>query len=802
MKTHARAVIVGGGIFGVSVLYHLVKEGWSDVVLIEKGELTSGSTWHAAAQCPHFIGSYNMGMIHNYTTELYPKLEAETGQATGWHGCGGIRLAYTDDEADWFHYVQGIGRQIGYESHIVGPNEISHLHPFLNTDGVKACYVTVTDGHCDPTGVTNALAIGATNGGAAIYRRNRVTDIQQLPSGEWQVVSEKGTITCDHVVNACGSYAVQVAAWSGLKLPIVNMLHQYVVTESLEQIKGLEKELPVVRDPHSSSYLRQEQKGLLIGPYETKNAKIVFEDGVPWDFDMELLPPDLDQIADELERAIERLPLFGEAGIKRTISGPITHLPDGGFLLGPAPGLRNHWLACGSSIGISQGGGAGKYLAQWMVHGQAEINMNEFDPRRYGDWACGNYADAKGIEEYEHMYSPHFPSEHRDGGRPVRATPLYEKLKAKGAVYAEVFGWERPKFFANGKPETYGYRRTDTFDRVALECEAVRQRVGIMDLSSFAKFEVGGPDTRAVLDHALANKLPARDGRIVLAHFLNDDGFVLGEATVTRLAEDRYYVLSGAGSETRDLDTLNQAASGKDVAIHNCSSERGMLVVAGPHARDVLRGLTQTSLANEDFRWMSGQDITMAGIPVRLLRVGYVGELSYELHCPIDELAKLYDAIYAAGEAYGIGDFGAYAMNSLRIEKAYRGYGAELTNEVNLIEAGMDRFIDWSKTFRGKAATEAARSATPKLQIAYLDIATDQADVNGNEPIRHNGDIVGIATSGGYGHATQKSLAFAYIKPELTTPGTELSIDIIGQAHNATVLADIAWDPQNERLRS
>ena len=367
MKSHARVVVVGGGMVGVALLYYLAEEGWSDIVLIEKGELTSGSTWHAAGQCPNFVGSLSMAHVHHEATQLYPKLEALTGQSAGWHGCGGLRLAYTQDEVDWFHHIAGIARQIGYEHEIIPPSEINRYHPFLTTDGVLAAFRTMNDGHTDPTSAANAMAIGARNKGATIYRRNRVTAIERLPSGEWQVTSEQGTIRCEHVVNAAGSYCEQLARWVGIEIPMINMVHQYLVTESIPEIQALDYELPVVRDPRSDSYLRQEQKGLLIGPYETEGAQTCFDDGVPWSFDQELLEPDIDRLMPWLERCSERLPLFGKAGIRRVVSGPITHLPDGGFLLGPAPGLDNHWMACGSSIGIAQGAGAGKYLAQWMV---------------------------------------------------------------------------------------------------------------------------------------------------------------------------------------------------------------------------------------------------------------------------------------------------------------------------------------------------------------------------------------------------------------------------------------------------
>ena len=419
MKSHARVVIVGGGIMGVGLLYHLVQEGWSDVVLIEKGELTSGSTWHAAGQCPHFVGSLNLAKIHLEGTLLYPKLEELTGEAVSWHGCGGIRLAITDDEVEWFKRVYSMSKLIGYEAHLISPNEIRQYHPYLETFGVKMGFLTVTDGHVAPADVTNAMAAGARKGGATIYRRTLVTGIEHLPTGEWQVVTDKGNITCEHVVNAAGSYADVVGAWTGHNVPICNMLHHYVITEPLQELIDLKPELPVVRDPWSHAYLREETNGILVGPYETEGAHVCWEGKPPaWDFESELIAPELERLMPWLEKATERLPLFGKAGIKSVISGAITHTPDSNFLLGPAPGPRNYWMCNGASIGICQGAGAGKYLAQQMVHGAADINMLEFDPRRFGDWADKDYTSVLSVVDYQHMYYCYRPGEQHPDKRP------------------------------------------------------------------------------------------------------------------------------------------------------------------------------------------------------------------------------------------------------------------------------------------------------------------------------------------------------------------------------------------------
>jgi len=805
VREHARVVIVGGGMMGIGLLYHLAEEGWTDIVLLEKGELTSGSTWHAAGQCPHFIGHLSMARIHFYGTQLYPKLGEMTGQSAGWHGCGGIRLALTDEEVDWFRYVHGIAKLVGYEAHLIPPEEIRRHHPFLETFGVKLGFLTVSDGHVDPSSAANALAIAARRRGASIEKRTRVTNIERLPSGEWRVVTDRGSITCEHVVNAAGSYAPQVGAWTGLRVPCVNMLHHYIVTEPLEEVKALDRELPVVRDPYSHCYLRQEQKGLLIGPYEQEGARTVFDDGVPWEFESELLPPELDRLTPWLERAAERLPLFGRAGIRRIVSGAITHTPDSYPLLGPAPRLRNYWMACGSSIGIAQGPGCGRYLAQLVVHGEAEIDMLDFDPRRFGDWCDEDYVRKTAVHDYEHMYYCHKPGEFFDAGRPKRTSTLHRKLAERGAVYAVAGGWERPKWFAPpGVEERYGFRRTNAFEHVGREALAVRERVGVMDLSSFAKFDVRGPDAAALLDRLVANRLPRRDGGIVLAHFLDEAGRMMGEVTITRLAPDHFYVLSGAASELRDLDRLRQGVrEGERVEIENLSDAFGMLVVAGPRAREVLQPLTPTSLANADFRWLTGREIELAGVRLRALRVNYVGELGFELHCPMADLERVYDAVVAEGEKHGIADFGAYAMNSLRLEKAYRGFGQELTNEVTMFEAAMERFLALDKgEFVGREATLRAREKGPRFLLAYLEVDAADADCLGNEPVFAEGRRVGVTTSGGYGFAVGKSLAFAYVEPPLAAPGTPLGVEILGDRRPARVLAEPAWDPANERLRA
>jgi dimethylglycine dehydrogenase len=804
MKSHARVVIVGGGIMGVGLLYHLALEGWTDVVLLEKGELTSGSTWHAAGQCPHFVSSLNAAKLHVYGTQLYASLEAKTGQAVSWHQTGGLRLACTDEEVHWFKQVLGVAKLAGYEAHIIGPNEIPRYHPFLDVTGVKAAFLTVTDGHVAPADVTMAMAAGARALGATIQRRTLVTDIRALDSGEWLVVTDQGEIRCEHVVNSAGSYCNEVARWTGHGAPIANMLHHYVITEPVRALIEHAPELPVVRDPWAHCYIREEGNGVLIGPYETSGAHECWDGPPAWDFESELVAPELDRLAPHLERAAERLPLFGEAGIKRVISGAIPHTPDGAPLSGPAPGARNYWMHCGASLGICQGGGISRFLAQWMVHGQPEINAREFDPRRFGDWVTPEVTHDVGIADYEHMYHCYKPAEQHMAGRDLRRSSLHDTLKARGAQFSQVFGWERARWYdPTGQGEAFSFKRSNWWDHVRNECLAVRERVGLMDLSTFAKFEVTGPDAFAFLQRACANKIPRADGRVMLGHMLNANGFIDSEITVTRLAADRFYVVSSAAAQVHDLDQLRgRIVPGEQVSVADVTDAYGVLVLAGPRARDVLGACTDTDLSNTAFRWLSGKEIPVAGVTLRALRVNYVGELGWELHTPMAEMPIVFEALMRAGKAHGIALFGTYAMNSLRMEKAYHAWGAELTNEVTLIAADMERFVDLSKDFIGKAGTLRDKQHGPPSKLVYLSVDAVDNDCYGNEPVYHDGRIVGLTTGGAFGHAVGQSLAFAYVEPALAQPGTEFEILMMQQRCAARVLPAPAWDPDNARLKA
>ena len=800
--THARVVIVGGGVMGVGLAYHLGHEGWgAETVLLEKGELTSGSTWHAAGQITHSTSSFGLGKCVDYNIGLYSgKLEAETGQAVTWHGCGSFRLAYTEDEMDWLRHTLSVGRALGFNIELVGPEKVAELHPFYNLDGVLGALHTPDDGHVDPTNVTMALAAGARQKGVRIIRRCRATNITQATTGEWVVETEHGTITCEHVVNAGGTYARQMGEWSGLQLPMTSMTHHYFVTEPVPQFADLDRELPVIRDDRKvSGYIRMEQKRGLIGIYEKENSNSVWHDECPWDYENWLFDADYDRVMPWLEESLNRMPIFADLGIQREVHGAISHPPDGNPLIGPAPGVRNYWCCCGTQIGIGWGPGLTRELARWMVHGAADISMRDYDPRRFGSYATKDWQVVKAHEDYKLRHEIPFPHFNRLAGRPVKPSPLYETLKAKGAVYEEVYGHERPRWFAKGGVEQrdyYGFRRTPVHDVVAAECRAVREAVGIMDISAFTKVRVQGAGAGAFLDRLVANRLPQKTGGIALTHMLNAAGRIELETTVVKLGDEDFYLVCAAFFEQRLLDHLAAARGAAEQAVTvTCLSETwAALALNGPKARAVLGAVTDAALDNAAFRWLSAQEITVAGHRIFAFRMSYAGELGWELHMPAAACLDVYTALWRAGEPHGIADYGSFAMNALRMEKAFKGAG-ELTNEVTLAEADVLRFARTDKEYVGKDKT--LNTDVPWV-CAYLEIEPDGvADGHGGEAVRLNGKVVGSTASVAYGHTVGKILAFAYVKPEAAVPGTALEVVIMGAPRAARVLGEPAYDPQS-----
>ncbi len=799
--SQSRVVIIGGGIMGCGLAYHLAHAGWTDVVLLEKAELTSGSTWHAAGQITHSTSSFGLGKCVGYNIDLYSGLlEKETGQSVTWHGCGSLRLAYTEDEMDWLRHTLSVGRSLGFPMELVDPERIRQLHPFYNIDGVIGALHTPEDGHVDPSGVTQALATGARQLGVRIIRRCRATGVTQMDNGEWKVSTEKGDILCEHVVNAGGTYARQMGEWNQLQLPMTSMTHHYFVTDTVPEFQELTSELPVVRDDRLvSGYIRMEQKSGLIGIYEKANPNATWIDHCPWEAENELFAADYDRIMPWLENALDRMPILAELGIKTEIHGAISHPPDGNPLIGPAPGVKNYWCCCGTQIGIGWGPGLTRELANWMVHGAADISMREFDPRRFGDYATKDWQVIKAKEDYCLRHEIPFPHLNRLEGRPVKPSTLYDQLKAKGAVFEEVYGHERPRWFAPkgmAAEDQYSFRRNVVHDIVGAEVAAVRKSVGIMDISAFTKVRVSGPGATQFLDRLIPNTLPKKTGGIILTHLLNHRGRIEVEVTIARLGESDYYLTCAAFFEQRLLDHLALHQQQEEINIENLSSDWQALTLQGPAARDVLSQVTESSLSNADFRWLSAQEISIAGNSVWALRVSYTGELGWEFHGPRENMLAVYEALWNAGESLNIVDYGSFAMNVMRMEKGFKGAG-ELTNEVTLPEADVMRFVKMDKgEFHGKVATEQSLANPLPWLCVYLSIdANGDTDGHGGEAVLMNDRVVGTTSSIVYGHSVGSILAFAYVKPEAARPCTELNVIIMGEARSARVLDEPAYDP-------
>ena len=810
MKTQARVVVIGGGVVGVSVLYHLVKAGWSEVVLVEKNELTSGSTWHAAGLLPLFNMSYSVGQLHKYSVDLYKTLEAETGQDVSFHVTGNLRLATNQERMDEYRRYCGTANTIGVPFEMIGPGEIKELWPLCNTDGLVGALFHPDDGHIAPVDVTQAMAIGARNGGAEINRDTEVVAIEQKPGGEWLVKTDHGDISAEHVVSCTGNQARETLAMVGLEIPTIPVEHQYIVTDEVPELverhaMGL-PEMAVLRESDASYYLREERQGYILGPYE-KGAPACFVDGVPKDFAQSLFPGDLERLTPHLEAAIRRVPSFEKAGIKDIVNGPIAYTPDGSPLVGPAWGLKNFWLSEGHSFGVTAAGGAGKFLVEWITEGEPSIDLLDIDPRRFGAYATKPYVKLKNEEAYEHVFIIHYPDEERPAARPAKTSPIHDRLAARGAVWGQRYGWERPNWFAPPGVEAkdvWSFRRTNYFEHVGNECRRVRSSAALIDITSFTKHLVSGPGAEAYLERLVARRLPGKAGRINLAHALTRNGGVRSEFTIMRDGPESFYLVSSGAAERFDNDFLEKRLPDDgSVRLDNLTSAHGVLVVVGPRARDILQKLTRAELSNQAFPWLSGQQIHVGLAPVRAMRINFVGELGWELHHPIEYQIHLFEALTDAGEAFGLGMCGMRAMDSLRIEKSYRMWGQDLTREYSVLEAGLERFVHLDKgEFTGRAALLRQKQEGVPQRFVTLEVEVDDADPLGNEPIYRDGAMIGRATAGAYGHTVEKSLALGYVVAEAGEVGTALEIEILGRRFPARVIPESPHDPDNERLRA
>jgi dimethylglycine dehydrogenase len=835
MRTHARAVVIGGGVVGVSTLYHLVRKGWTDSVLIERKELTSGSTWHAAGLLPLFNLSYSVGQIHKYSVALYQTLEQETGLDPGLRQVSNIRLARTRDRMDEYNYYAGVAETIGVKVKFLTPPQVKEIWPLCDVEGILGAIQHPEDGYIQPADLTQALARGARERGAEINRHTTVTAIERLPSGEWKVSTDKGEVVCEHVVLATGNFARQTGRMVGINVPVIPVEHQYIVTEAHPEIvkrkaQGL-PEMGVLRESDSSWYMREEAGGLLLGPYE-KGAPACYVDGPSSDSEYELFPEDLDRLAPHIETAIARVPAFGEVGVKKVYNGAIAYTPDGSPIVGPAPGLRNFWLNEGHSFGVTAAGGAGWQLAEWIVEGEPSIDMLGVDPRRFGPYADTGYLIEKNEEAYAKVFTVHYPDEERGAARPLRQTPCYTRMKDLGAVFGSVYGWERPNWFApqgyalsetdlakpdvllnenhpavsaSEKPrEKWSFRRSNYFQFVGDECRNVHDNVGLMDMSAFAKCEVSGPGAEGWLNSILTNRAPRRTGRVTLTYLLTKRGGVRAEFTLTRIGPERFYLVSAAALETHDFDALEKLLpADNSVRIDKVTTQRGVLVLAGPRSREVLAKVSDIDVSNAAFPWLTARRLSIKAAALIAMRVNFVGELGYELHHPIETQNAIFDALMAAGASFGIKPFGIRAMDSLRLEKSYKLIGRELSIEYSALESGLERFVDFDKgPFLGRDALIAWRDMGFENKLVTLEVqGVTDADARGSEPVMKNGAMIGRTTSGGYGWRTGKSLALAMVGPEFSHIGSDVDVRILGETRRAIVIPDSPHDPQNKALR-
>ena len=811
MKNKAKVVVIGGGVVGVSALYHLAKKGWGeDVVLVEKAELTSGSTWHAAGLLPLFNMSYSVGQVHKYSVNLYHELEAETGQPVGFKQVGNLRLAMNDDRMDEYYQYAATAKTIGIDVQFLTPAEIKKLWPLCNTDGLVGGIFHPDDGYIQPADLTQALAKGARNRGATIYRNTPVVAIEQSASGAWIVRTEQGDITCDHVISATGNYARKTGEMVGLDIPVIPVEHQYIVTEPHPELQkrkadGL-PEMGVLRESDGSWYLREENNGFILGPYE-KGAPACYVDGPDPRAEYELFQEDIERLEPHIEAAMNRVPAFGEVGIKQVYNGAIAYTPDGNPIIGPAWDRDNFWLNEGHSFGITAAGGAGWQLAEWIVEGEPTIDMLGVEPRRFGDYATKQYLVEKNEEAYSHVFVIHYPDEERPAGRPLRTAPCYERMRDRGAVFGQKFGWERPNFFATdgmAQEDDWSFRRSRWFEAVRKEVANTTTNVGLLDMTAFAKCRLSGPGAEAFLDYFVANSLPQKVGGIGLCHALNRNGGIHSEFTIRRDAADSFYLVSAGALQRLDHDYIRRyMPRDGSVQFTQLTGAYGVLVLGGPKARQLLQRVTDSDLSNEAFRWLTAQDIVVGSAPVNAMRVNYVGELGWELHHPIEYQNHIFDALFAAGEDLGLKPFGIRAMDSMRLEKSYRMVGTELSIEYSAYESAMDRFVKPDKgDFLGRdALLEWQERGIDNLLVTLEVAGVEDADALGNNALLRDGDIIGRATGGGFGFRVDKSLALGMVRPGLAEAGAQLEIEILGKTYPATVIPDSPFDPKNERLR-
>jgi len=796
--SRARVVVIGGGVGGASTFYHLTEHGWTDTVLIERNEWASGTTWHSAGQVTQFGTVQTMVGLKKYSCELYTRLAADPDRPITYRSHdGGIRLGYNQQDLDGYHHFVGMAKGMGVDFQVISPTEMKEAHPLLDVTGLTGGLWDPVDGDIDPTGLVVGLVhAGRKNGGEA-YRFTDCIGLTQTKDG-WIVHTNRGDIECDSIVNAAGYRVHQVGNFYGLESAVSSMQHQYFLTEELPELKELGRRVPLLRDPGDDFYSRQEHHGLLVGIYE-QGCQTWGRDGIPVDFANKLDPPDLDRLEDNMMRVFDRLPVLQTAGISSIVNGPITYSGDGVPLVGRLPGRRNAYCMLGLRAGVGEGGGLGKVLAEIIVDGESEWDTWVLDPRRFTQYADEAYASAKAVEEYQREFVFDHPDEHRPAGRDAKTTPLTSVLEGKGAEFGVINGWERSLYFhpaENDFAHVPSFRFSTYHDQVGAEAKAVRSNVGLAEISGFTRFLVEGADAIQWFDGLTAGRIP-KVGRTSLAYVSDEQGRFLSEFTMTRLTTDSFWLLSAAAAEWHDLDVLTDANPPASVTINNLTHNHNALMIAGPNSRAVLSQVTDAPLDNKSFPWLATRTISIAGFDIVALRLGFTGELGWELHMPMEASVPVYEAIHAAGADHGLIDFGLLATESMRLEKNYRAWKSDLHTECTVLEAGLDRFVNMDKEFQGRDAIAAQLEAGHRRVFVAMEVDNDIAAAHIGDPIYSGEELIGVVTSGAYGYNMETNIAMGYVQPAFGEPGTELSLEVIGDRCGATVRSEPMFDPDH-----
>ncbi len=805
LPSHARVVVIGGGVVGCSILYHLAKLGWKDCVLLERSELTSGSSWHAAGQIHTISSDPNISRLQGYTIKLYQELEALTGQSVGLHTTGGMYLASTPERLDFLKHERSKARYMGLDQEFIDLDEAARMHPLIDKSKYLGALYDPIDGHIDPSGVTYAFAKGAKHYGAQFFRNAPVTATTPLSDGSWKVETPQGTVIADHLVNAAGLWAREVGHLAGIELPVQPMEHHYLITETIPELQELDHETPGIVDFEGNLYSRQEHKGLLLGTYEPNSTPWKIG-GVPQDFGHELLEPDLDRITGRLELAFDRIPALGRAGIKSIVNGPFTFGPDGSPMIGPVPGLKNYWCAVGVMAGFCQGGGVGKSIAEWMIAGEPEIDVWAMDIARFGEFATRDYGTVKSSENYARRFILTYPNETLPAMRKMKTTSLYDRLQSRGALMGDSFGLEHVLWFADTPEkaiETPSLRRSNAFHYVAQEVAAVRTAVGAIEIANFSKHEITGPGAEAFLDYLLPTKLP-KTGRLKLTPLLTPQGRLYGDLTVAKLGEQRYMLFGSGMAQEAHRRWIESHLPGNGVNYRNRSDDFHGMALSGPNARTLLSRLTRDDVSADTFAFRDIKETVVAGVPAILARVSFSGELGYEIYVAPQYQLRLFEEIELAGQDLGLKLYGSRALLSMRLEKGWGVWSMDFRNDFSAAQAGLDCFIDFNKTsdFIGKAAALKENKTGSKIKLVTLVLETDNIDVNRDEAIFHKGKAVGFVTSGGYAHYTKQSVAMGYIPTELAIEGAVFEIELLGERKPATLHARALHDPSGARIKA